>query len=68
MDGQDVLKHRITGTWTGPVYLGGTDTPVVQPATAMQTAARPNAPSFREASSAIREQLRNMPVRHSYKR
>lgn len=68
VDGQDVLKHRITGTWTGPVYLGGTDTPVVQPATAMQTAARPNAPSFREASSAIREQLRNMPVRHSYKR
>lgn len=67
VDGQDVLKHRITGTWTGPVYLGGTDTPVVQPATAMQTSVKPSAPSYREASSAIGEQLRNMPIRHAYK-
>ena len=68
VNGQDVLKHTITGTWTGPVYLGGTDTPVVEPATAMQTAAKQSAPSYREASSAIREQLRNMPVRQPYKR
>ena len=67
VDGQDVLKHRITGTWTGPVYLGGTDTPVVQPVTAMQTSVKPSAPSYREASSAIREQLRNIPIRHAYK-
>lgn len=67
VNGQDVLKHTITGTWTGPVYLGGTDTPVVQPATAMQTAAKQNAPSYREAVPAIREQLRNRPFRHPYK-
>lgn len=67
VDGRDVLKHRITGTWTGPVYLGGTDTPVVQPVTAMQTSVKPSAPSYREASSAIGEQLRNMPIRHAYK-
>ncbi len=29
IDGEDVLHHSITGTWTGPVVLGGTDTPVV---------------------------------------
>lgn len=68
VNGQDVLKHTITGTWTGPVYLGGTDTPVVEPATAMQTAAKQSAPSYREAVPAIREQLRNMPVRQPYKR
>lgn len=27
--GEDVLFHKITGTWTGPVYLGNSDTPVV---------------------------------------
>lgn len=29
INGEDVLHHSITGTWTGPVVLGGTDTPVV---------------------------------------
>ena len=29
IDGEDVLHHKITGTWTGPVYLGNSDTPVV---------------------------------------
>lgn len=29
INGKDVLHHSITGTWTGPVVLGGTDTPVV---------------------------------------
>ena len=24
-----MLHHKITGTWTGPVYLGNSDTPVV---------------------------------------
>ena len=29
IDGMDVLKHKITGSWTGPVCLMGTDTPVL---------------------------------------
>ena len=29
IDGEDVLHHKITGKWTGPVYLGNSDTPVV---------------------------------------
>lgn len=29
IDALDVLKHKITGTWTGPIYLYGTDTPVL---------------------------------------
>lgn len=29
IDGEDVLHHSITGTWTGPVVLGTSDTPVV---------------------------------------
>lgn len=29
VNAQDVRHHNITGTWTGPVVLGGTDTPVV---------------------------------------
>lgn len=29
IEGEDVLHHKITGTWTGPVYLGNSDTPVV---------------------------------------
>lgn len=29
IDGQDVLHHKIKGTWTGPVVLGNSDTPVV---------------------------------------
>lgn len=29
INGEDVLHHSITGTWTGPVVLGGSDTPVV---------------------------------------
>lgn len=28
IDGYDVLQHRISGTWTGPVYLGDSETPV----------------------------------------
>lgn len=26
--GEDVVNHKVTGSWTGPVYLAGTDTPV----------------------------------------
>lgn len=29
IDGMDVLKHKITGTWTGPVCLAGGTTPVL---------------------------------------
>lgn len=29
IDGQDVLHHKIRGSWTGPVVLGNSDTPVV---------------------------------------
>ena len=28
VNGEDVLHHKITGSWTGPVVLGGSDTPV----------------------------------------
>lgn len=28
INGEDVLHHKITGSWTGPVVLGGSDTPV----------------------------------------
>lgn len=51
IDGRDVLKHRVTGSWTGPVYLGGTDTPVEQSGAAMQTTAKRNLPSWRELKS-----------------
>lgn len=50
IDGRDVRKHRITGSWTGPVYLGGTDTPV-QAGTITQAAAKQRTPSFRELQS-----------------
>lgn len=29
IEGEDVAFHKVTGTWTGPVYLNDTDTPVV---------------------------------------
>lgn len=29
VDGQDVRHHSIKGSWTGPVVLGGSDTPVL---------------------------------------
>lgn len=51
VDGRDVLKHRITGSWTGPIYLAGSDTPVVQSGVAEQAAARRHFPSFREIQS-----------------
>lgn len=28
IDGEDVLHHKITGTWTGPVVMGNSDDPV----------------------------------------
>ena len=28
IDGEDVLHHKIRGSWIGPVYFGGTNTPV----------------------------------------
>lgn len=57
LDGRDVLKHRITGSWTGPVYLGGTDTPVVQAEGTVQKTARRTTPSFREVKYRNAEKL-----------
>lgn len=51
IDGRDVLKHRITGSWTGPVYLAGSDTPVAQSGTAVQPSSKRRFPSFRELRS-----------------
>lgn len=67
VDGKDVLKHRITGSWTGPIYLGGTDTPIEQANGGLQTTAKQNTPSFREYKSRIAEQLRNKPMRQTLK-
>ena len=67
VDGRDVLKHRITGSWTGPVCLGNTDTPVVQSGAAPQTAAERKTSSFRELKSCIEEQQRISVYRQSFK-
>ena len=68
IDGIDVVKHRVTGTWTGPVYFAGSDTPVLPSGTSVQTVAKQSAPSYREVKSDIEEQLRSMPIRHSYQK
>lgn len=67
VDGRDVLKHRITGSWTGPIYLGGTDTPVVEAGSTVQTAAKQHAPSFRELKPYFAEQQHRFPKLRSLK-
>lgn len=67
VDGRDVLKHRITGSWTGPIYLGGTDTPVVQAGSTVQTTAKQHTPSFREMKPHLMEQQNNFPKLRSLK-
>lgn len=51
VDGRDVLKHRITGSWTGPIYLGNSETPVLESDAATVAAMRKHLPSFREVQS-----------------
>ncbi len=48
VEGKDVLKHTITGTWTGPIFVGGTDTPAVQSDVTTKPAVRATYPSYRE--------------------
>ena len=61
VDGEDVLHHSITGTWTGPVVLGDGVTPVVssgkefKPAAAAAPEAKPASekqrfPTMRDAA------------------
>ncbi len=66
IDGIDVVKHKVTGSWTGPVYLGGTDTPVQRSGTAVQAAAKQRALSLREVKSHIADQQSVLPKRHTY--
>lgn len=67
IDGKDVLKHTITGSWTGPIYLGGTDTPIEQSENTVQTTAKRHTPSFREAKSQIAKKLSDTPMRQPLK-
>ena len=66
IDGIDVVKHKVTGSWTGPVYLGSTDTPIQQSGTAVQAAAKQRALSLREVKSRIADQQPILPRRHTY--
>lgn len=65
IDGIDVVKHKVTGTWTGPVYLGTTDTPIKQSSANMPSAALRSHSVFREYKS-VKEQMRNSAVLRSY--
>lgn len=67
IDGKDVLKHTITGSWTGPVYMGGTDTPIEQSENTVQTTAKRHTPSFREAKSQVAKKLSDTPIRQPLK-
>lgn len=66
IDGIDVVKHKVTGSWTGPVYLGSTDTPIQQSGTAVQAAAKQRALSLREVKSRIADQQPILLKRHTY--
>ncbi|WP_418424636.1 hypothetical protein [Alistipes sp.] len=66
IDGIDVVKHKVTGSWTGPVYLGGTDTPIQQSGTAVQAVVKQRALSLREVKSHIADQQSVLPKRHTY--
>lgn len=66
IDGIDVVKHKVTGSWTGPVYFGGTDTPVQQSVTAAQTAVKRNTQSLREVKSRIADLQPVLLKRHTY--
>lgn len=67
IEGEDVLHHKITGTWTGPVYLGNSDTPILssgktldgnnKPETASRLSTVPSSDRASEISSAIKAQF-----------
>lgn len=67
VDGQDVRKHRITGSWTGPIYQGTSDTPVEQAESQQQTTAKQYRPSFSELKSSLIEVQNNFPKLRSLK-
>lgn len=59
IDGIDVVKHKVTGTWTGPVYFGGTDTPVLPASCAPnRSVLKPGIAMFRKHKPLIAEQMR----------
>lgn len=66
IDGIDVVKHKVTGSWTGPVYLGSTDTPIQQSGTAVQAAVKRNTQSLREVKSRIADLQPVLLKRHIY--
>lgn len=68
IDGEDVLHHKIRGSWTGPVYFGGTNTPVTSSNNRFEAKAKTantGAPALREHYTAPKapQPHNNMPSR-----
>lgn len=53
INAQDVLKHNITGQWTGPVYFAGSDTPVTESGDEFKSPSIERFSQFRRISEVI---------------